>query len=1047
MTALALLQDGWARLVFALLASLVYGAAASLFLFLCLKSLKARYAEARYWMGVLALAAVLGLTFATWSALGYSDKGVAVSETRHEAGSERVLEVGESAAKASVQKRPYLFWIQLFAWLWILGSATMVIRSIGAVSRVEKLRHAVKPVEDPRILELFHALRRRLGIARHVALAAGDRIGIPSTVGFFKPVVFLPLSLLSGIPAGQLESVLLHELAHVRRADYLVNLFQMMVEDLLFFNPGVRWINRQIRVEREAACDALAARGHGRPDHYAKALAELVSGPRFTCGEGAALALVDGSAGSLLDRAKRLLVPGYHPRIDFHWRAVLSWFAGSGAVLSGMFFITQEVVTKSLDWYLSREQVREMEHLFDAMGDQPGRETEPLIVAGRIATEDGRPLPPKAWIRYYHVPLDGREDPGFANRIQSKRLDLDGEYFFTYLLPGEVAFHLFAPGYGHTLYEFNLASPDVDSENLVLMLKNERRIRVEVRNEEGEPLPIWKAYAILPLPDGTRHKLPYTIEGRGVLVLEQYTDSLLGLQIVVHGYQSYWRAGALPAEESFQVTLRRAAPTTGRVIAKKTGEPIAGAEVFVYAVVNERHFPIKPEERNIVITDAQGRFVFDYWDDDVSCYLVAKAKGFGNGWAPEVRAGDTDIQIELGPAIRASGIISGDLERLAQKRDRANVYAFSRFRGGLERLPVEEQWVVPTVVGDGRAAFSTEGLWPGELILFYAYKEQGQNWTRVSLGTWEIGESLENLELHLEEPPSEGNREGPPPREVVVRLDLPPEATQPKGSIRALLGSSRSSEKARRLDVPFQDGQARFLVPEPFTFRLYSKGLIGYAFEPTELMTVPEQGQPHEVLLVVVPAGALHGRVSGLDSPPVLVIYKKGGHEVAWVGNNDFFTIRDADLFNTFRPLEDARFMATPLRLDTAYIAVARLEHALVFSEPVMLTREDPIRELQIEFPPLAEIEGAVYGPDGEPIPHVHLLLTCLNYEADLDILPTTTVHTESDGRYVFKNVNPNYGYRLFLDGLDVEGENSLMIRADQGPFVFYLKKNPHFSK
>ena len=133
------------------------------------------------------------------------------------------------------------------------------------------------------------------------------------------------------MPVEQLQLIVLHELAHIRRGDYLVNLCQMLVESLLFFNPAVWWISRQIRQEREACCDAMAIELAGERLQYAQTLAQ-VAGRVLE----AAPAFGDRrNPSGLKDRIQRLLVPGYRPALRLTWFALAAaLFAGGGLFVS-----------------------------------------------------------------------------------------------------------------------------------------------------------------------------------------------------------------------------------------------------------------------------------------------------------------------------------------------------------------------------------------------------------------------------------------------------------------------------------------------------------------------------------------------------------------------------------------------------------------------------------------------------------------------------------------------------------------------------------------
>ena len=118
-------------------------------------------------------------------------------------------------------------------------------------------------------------LRHRLGVSRPVRLLKSALVEVPTVIGWFRPVILLPAATLSGLTPGQLEAILAHELAHVRRLDYLVNAFQCLVETLMFYHPIAWWISRCIREERENCCDDLVVEVCGDRLGYARALVTL----------------------------------------------------------------------------------------------------------------------------------------------------------------------------------------------------------------------------------------------------------------------------------------------------------------------------------------------------------------------------------------------------------------------------------------------------------------------------------------------------------------------------------------------------------------------------------------------------------------------------------------------------------------------------------------------------------------------------------------------------------------------------------------------------
>jgi bla regulator protein BlaR1 len=107
-------------------------------------------------------------------------------------------------------------------------------------------------------VERVGALSRRLGIRRTVKMVESGLVRVPMVMGQLRPVIFIPLGLINHLPAGEMEAVVLHELAHIRRRDQLVNIIQQVMECLFFFNPGLLWVSSLMRDERENCCDDVA---------------------------------------------------------------------------------------------------------------------------------------------------------------------------------------------------------------------------------------------------------------------------------------------------------------------------------------------------------------------------------------------------------------------------------------------------------------------------------------------------------------------------------------------------------------------------------------------------------------------------------------------------------------------------------------------------------------------------------------------------------------------------------------------------------------------
>ena len=166
----------------------------------------------------------------------------------------------------------------------------------------------------------------QFGLTRHIRLRVVENLASPITAGWLRPVVLIPASLITGMPAHLLEALLAHELAHVRRLDYLVNLGQNVVETLLFYHPAVWWISGRVRDEREQIADDIAATQLGEPRRLALALSELER-LQFSSHHLAQAA----NGGDLMHRIRRLIRPDTQA---LNWKAAIPVLGLAAACLS-----------------------------------------------------------------------------------------------------------------------------------------------------------------------------------------------------------------------------------------------------------------------------------------------------------------------------------------------------------------------------------------------------------------------------------------------------------------------------------------------------------------------------------------------------------------------------------------------------------------------------------------------------------------------------------------------------------------------------------------
>lgn len=167
---------------------------------------------------------------------------------------------------------PYLEYIVMF---WLVGILLQSCRYGLDISFSQRLRRKGHQSVPPAWQQRFDNLVNELHIQKNVQFHLSSIVRIPCVIGHLKPVVLFPVGLLTQLPEEQLEAILLHELAHVKRHDYLVNLFQCVFKTLFFFNPILLWMNKQVDIERENACDDIAVSQCGDPLLFANSLSQF----------------------------------------------------------------------------------------------------------------------------------------------------------------------------------------------------------------------------------------------------------------------------------------------------------------------------------------------------------------------------------------------------------------------------------------------------------------------------------------------------------------------------------------------------------------------------------------------------------------------------------------------------------------------------------------------------------------------------------------------------------------------------------------------------
>ncbi|HUT56621.1 MAG TPA: M56 family metallopeptidase, partial [Phycisphaerae bacterium] len=401
-------------------------------------------------------------------------------------------------ARASRFIQPALPWMVT---AWVAGVAALAIWHIGGWVGLLRLRRSALPLgqagPEAQCAQAAGRLAKKLGLSGPIRLLKSARIAGPVAVGILRPAVLMPVTMLTGLSVPDIEAILAHEIAHLRRFDYLVNLLQSLVETVLFYHPAVWWVSSRIRVERENCCDDVAVGVCGDRTTYVTALASLAEAsagvPRARLPRlAAAKRLAPGVSGSVLARARRLLgLPGSDAAMASRWLAgvlIVVSLAVAGVFLCCANTDTtvaaappaeakDEVTTKPADPEVTVERTESscgyVGRVIDA---ETGKPVEKFVI------QDGwtkQPVANAKDIRWYGTT---RRTDGFRN----------GEFSITHSLPDDrqrfVYFRILADGYLPQLVSDKPLSEPLRYKGVVVRLRRGGWVTGRVLDHAGKPV-------------------------------------------------------------------------------------------------------------------------------------------------------------------------------------------------------------------------------------------------------------------------------------------------------------------------------------------------------------------------------------------------------------------------------------------------------------------------------------------------------------------------------------------------------------------------------
>jgi beta-lactamase regulating signal transducer with metallopeptidase domain len=890
---------------------------------LVLRMLPAKRAELRYGIALAGLGAIVFSVFLTWSALRLpahpiDDRPVARS-IANPATDTAQLEAAPSRAIAastppgmpdtlrSVASRPAepvsklpSGWqrtvTQTLVGIWFCGVTLMLFRSVtGIVTlRAWLVESAVHTANVGPLQQLATQLSERLGLRRGVRVMASERISVPCVVGMLWPVILVPPAMLTGIPIEQWRIIIAHELAHVRRWDAVVNLAQVIIESLLFFNPAVWWISRQVRVEREACCDALAADVCGQSLSVAWALIDVataIAGDSRASRSSTVLAFAEPvHEGELTDRVRRLIEPDRTPRSKVSWiclgAVVVAVIAAAALLQLGADFAVQaasnlmspkERIEKLVQLEAERNgnffpladvPRRERSDETPGVNDQAtGAESEEIAVELVVRTDDGTEVGPQ--LSLHSMSMSGNHSTGRS--LESPKVAISEHRTTLHFPPCQLRIGASHPGRASVVSPIVALMPGGPARTIELVLTRGVPVEILVKNSEGEPVPhAWVQQSTRVTIRGSASGLSGTehqADENGRLQLPQIGSAEYLLMVQAPGYQrlefkhEFDEHQPFASEAPFGITLKKARPTTVRVIDAETSRPIEKVRLRLVHRQSKtdgssygfnRRWDSPSRWSDYGITDSDGRARLDQLEDDTRYTFAVVAKDYALALV-ETEPGQAEQTVKLGRPLVLSGRVTGAVERLQKQFDpKKTGYRFAVTTQLGEHFN-DHVWA--DVEPDGR--FTVEWSSPGDRLTI-ALPDEVHRLT--------LKESRDDLVFHIR---PEAGPSSIPRRDVIIQLT----GTAPDAPARGTLYVSWQHPTVQPTEtqngpLPLRGNQIRLRIPVGAHLDLREQNLVGYRIADQTQVEISPGDEPFVIDVPTTPAGGIHGSITRSDGSP-----------------------------------------------------------------------------------------------------------------------------------------------------------------------------------
>jgi len=881
-----------------------------------------------------------------------------------------------------------------------------VVRSVLQIRRLGAEAESGQVTSD--LLDRIHAVvaevSRRLGLRLTVKVLISSRVQVPGVVGTFWPILLMPPALVTGVPLDQLRIVIAHELAHVRRYDFLVNLAQMVIEALLFFNPAVWWMSRQIRIEREACCDAMAVSATGEAIPVARALVEVVARLRESLGESAAngfavaagvqqLAEDPSQESSLLDRVRRIIVPEQRPHVRLPWYSLFGFLVAFVAVSAGLYEGADATVKAVQRALTPKERVEELARLKaentavfvpPGIGVETGKAdsgkgqsvAQKVTVHVTVRTDDGSPVPKDVWLSCYY-------QTGHSSTQKSlSRPKKDTIEFKTTLKVPACKFVIGAqaPGFASSSTDPATVFLTDGDRNVEVVLTRGFKSSIQILDNDGSPIAgaRVKSSARIGLGNGwsSLGVREFKSDAAGIVKCDQLSGMEHVVEVRAPGFEGAERTLRFSAGKTMDWRLKSATPTRLRFVDGRSGKAVSGAQAVIFSKSIDSpshsggHSYGDPRTKKFEASDwrvfgtsdSDGLLTLDELNNGTRYLFAILADGYGTKYMPEVRPGDADVVVELEAPINLSGELTGAVDRLQKERRGKTGYRL-QYRNDLtfgSRRHIHSHLYYATADADGR--FEMKDVVPGKVQLFLP---DGTKTIIVDRSRSDLSFEIRKLDASADPKNDAGSNVAAAlkKREVILRLAGATADAPARGYLYVTWQTPTESQNG---PLPIVNNEVRLNVPLSTDVTFWDRDIVGYRVIVDRKPVKVVQGEGPQIINIPAQlAGGVHGTIVRSDGTPATdadvmafaVELPKGAKANRDVNPNS--RSHKASFFRTL-PFGGKYVMFARENLDGAMSWAA--------SDPFVIDDQNPIQEMELRMQPGKRQAVRVLADDGEPL-------------------------------------------------------------------------------